>query len=289
MLNYPNSVGGGWTAIILAGQRPGPDHFSAAYGVDAKALIPVAGAPMLGHVARALLASPSIGRILVLAQSPGDLLKGSLDWMAAEPRIRGLVTGDGISLSIDQVAGADPAPFPLLVTTADHPLLTPEIVEAFIAGAQGSDAAYGAVERQVAERAWPGMKRTWVKLSDGHFTGANLFALTAPRSRRAVQAWADIEKDRKRALRLLFYLGPTILLRALTRTISLDRATAASGRKIGIDLRAVRLPFADAAIDVDKPSDLVLAEHILMLRANAAERKSDSGAEGSGPDHSNGV
>lgn len=252
--------------------------FAAAHGVSTKALIPVAGQPMLGRVARALLASPSIEHILVLAQDPDGLMTGALSWMTEEPRISGAIAGSGISLSIDRIAGREPPLFPLLVTTADHALLTPAMVEAFVAGASGCDAAYAAVERRVAESSWPDMARTWIKLSDGQYTGANLFALVNPRARRAVQAWAQVEKERKRALRLLLYLGPVILLRALTRTISLDQATVRSGRKIGIDLRAVHLPFADAAIDVDKPADLELAEHILATRE--AEPRGPGGGNG---------
>ena len=37
----------GWTAIVLAGSRPGTDSFAAQHGTDLKALIPVAGTPMV--------------------------------------------------------------------------------------------------------------------------------------------------------------------------------------------------------------------------------------------------
>ena len=66
--------------------------------IAAKALIEIGGEPMLGRVARALLACPSVGRIVVLAQQPGDLLRGKLGWMADEPRIGTRASGDGISL-----------------------------------------------------------------------------------------------------------------------------------------------------------------------------------------------
>src|SRR3978361_2027873 len=50
---------GEWTAILLAGERPGENGFAQSRGVAAKALIPVAGEAMLARVARALLAAPS--------------------------------------------------------------------------------------------------------------------------------------------------------------------------------------------------------------------------------------
>lgn len=258
---------GDWTAIVLAGRRPGENGFAATHGVVAKALIRAGGEPMLGRVVRTLLASPSIGRIVILAQEAEAFLAGELEWMASEPRIATARSGDGISASIGRVAGTAAAPYPVLVTTADHALLQPEMVEYFIAGAAGVDVAFAMVERRTVETAHPDTKRTWIKAANGHFSGANLFALLTPASSLGTAFWARAEKDRKRTLKLLTFLGLGTFLRAVTRTISLEAAAERAGRKAGFRLKAVRLPFAEAAIDVDKPSDLELAERILERRA----------------------
>jgi GTP:adenosylcobinamide-phosphate guanylyltransferase len=266
---------GDWTVIVLAGNRPGEDGFARSHGVAAKALIPVAGEPMLGRVVRALLSCPSVSRIVILAQTPERLLEGSLAWMTAEPRIASAAAGDGISASILHVAGEAAAPWPVLVVTADHALLRPEMVESFIAGAAGADAAFAVVERRVVEAAHPTTKRTWLKFSDGQYSGANLFALTGQKARAALTFWARAERDRKKALKLLLFFGPLIFLRALTRTISLDGAADHVARNLGLAVKAVRLPFGDAAIDVDKPSDLELVEQIL-----AGDRRGSAGRVG---------
>jgi CTP:molybdopterin cytidylyltransferase MocA len=273
---------GEWTAIVLAGRRPGEDGFAAAYGVAAKALIPVGGEPMLGRVARTLLAVPAVGTIVVLAQEPDALLTGALGWMASEPRIATAEAVDGISASVAAVAGTARAPYPVLVTTADHPLLTPVMIETFIAGAEGGDAAFAMVERKTIEQVHPDTKRTWLKAADGHYSGANLFAFLSPRSRQGIDFWTRAEKDRKRPLRLLGHLGPAIFLRAITRTISLGAAAERAGRKAGIRLKAVSLPFAEAAIDVDKPADLELAERILAARADSPAAAPASSAAAAG-------
>lgn len=273
---------GDWTAIVLAGHRPGENGFAAAHGVAAKALIRAGGEPMLGRVARTLLESPSIGRIVILAQEADALLAGELEWMALEPRISTARSGDGISASVGRVAGTGAAPYPVLVTTADHALLRPEMVEAFIAGAQGVDVAFAMVERKTVERVHPGTKRTWLKAADGHFSGANLFALLTPASARGTEFWTRAEKDRKRTLKLLSFLGLGIFLRAVTRTISLEAAAERAGRKAGFRLKAVLLPFAEAAIDVDKPSDLELAERILAARAGLPAAAAASATAASG-------
>lgn len=258
----------GWTAVLLAGQRPGDNGFAEANGVAAKALIPVAGEPMLGRVVRTLLALPALERIVILAQRPDELLGGELGWIKAETRVATAIAGQGISSSIDALIDGPSPPFPLLVVTADHPLLTPAMVEAFIADSDGVDVAFAIVDRRTVEAAYPETRRTWLRFSDGDYTGANLFALRTPASRKALEIWSNIEQDRKKALRLLTFFGPMLALRALTRTISFDRALTRIGARIGTRVRAVRLPFADAAVDVDKQSDLELVEHILTRRDN---------------------
>jgi GTP:adenosylcobinamide-phosphate guanylyltransferase len=258
---------GKWTAIVLAGNRPGENGFADSHNVAAKALIPIGGEPMLGRVLKALLAAPSVGRIVVLAQEPAALLGGALDWVAGEPRIGTARAGEGISLSIAEIAGSEVAPWPVLVTTADHALLRPEMVEAFIAGSQNTDAAFAMVERAVVEGGYPETRRTWLKFSDGHYSGANLFALTTAKAREPLKFWARAERDRKKALKILWFFGPAVFLRAFTRTISMDGAVTKVGRNLGIRLRAVRLPFAEAAIDVDKQADLELVERIVARQA----------------------
>lgn len=253
--------------MLLAGQRPGENAFAQSHGVAYKALIPVGGEPMIGRVARTLLQSPSIGRIVVLAQEPEDLLAGEQAWMADDPRISTSASGDGIASSIAAIAGCDVAPFPLVVTTADHALLTAEMVESFLAAAAGPvDVAVALVARETIEAGYPETRRTWLRFSDGDYSGANLFALRSPSARHALDLWATVEKDRKKAIRLMLRFGPLFALRALTRTISLDGALAAVAGKVGVRVKAVRLPFAEAAIDVDKPADLDLAERILSRR-----------------------
>jgi hypothetical protein len=151
-------------------------------------------------------------------------------------------------------------------------LLTAEMVECFVAGAGGADAAFAVADRITVERGYPETKRTWLKFSDGHYSGANLFALATPAAHAALDFWARAERDRKKALKMLTFFGPMIFLRAVTRTISLNKAAEKVGRALGLEIKPVRLPFAEAAIDVDKPSDLALVERIVASEASDLSR-----------------
>ena len=258
---------GCWSAIVLAGQRPEGDPLADRFGVAAKALVPIAGEAMLGRVVRTLLASPSLGRMLVLAQQPERLLSGATGWLASEPRVTLAPSGPGIATSLAAVAGSEAAPWPVLVTTADHPLLTSDMVEAFLAGCAGCDIAAGVVEREVMLRSYPDNRRTWLKFRGGAYTGANLFALGGDEVLPALELVANAESDRKNQLRLLRHFGLLLAFRAATRTISLPDAFAKGFRRLGLEGKVVALPMAEAGIDVDKVEDLHLAERILNARA----------------------
>lgn len=255
-----------WTALLLAGQRPGVDPLAAAFGETWKAKVRVGGEAMLSRVVRTLLAAPAIGRVVIMAQEPELLFDGDCAWLAQEPRVTTARSTSGIASSVAAIAGSAAAPWPVLVTTADHPLLTVPMIEAMLAAGHDSDLAVGVVGRRVLLGAYPGNRRTWLKFAGEAWSGANLFALRTARARLALDAWSGIERDRKKALKLIAHFGPWLAIRALTRTITLEAAMRAAGRKLGLVARPVALPFAEAGIDVDKPSDHALAEEILARR-----------------------
>ena len=55
-----------YEALLLAGARPGGDLFAARYGAKMKALIPIAGEPMVLRPLRALLASDRVESVRLL-------------------------------------------------------------------------------------------------------------------------------------------------------------------------------------------------------------------------------
>ncbi len=251
-----------WTALLLAGSRPGADPFAAAHDVKAKALIPVAGGPMIARPVRALLDSPRISEVRVLAQD-GHLLEPAL------PKDRRLTierSGATIAATIESII-ADPATrWPLLVTTADHALLDGAMIDDFCSRAEGADVAIGLVERRALMARLPETKRTWIGFRGGAYSGANLFALGSPSAAGAVALWREVEQDRKKGWKLLIALGLPGLL-GLARLKTLDQTLEAMGRRLGLNVRAIELANPLAAVDVDKPADLALVEAIIGGRA----------------------
>lgn len=255
---------GGWTAILLAGARPGADALAVAQGVASKAQILVAGVPMVARVAATLLECPAIARVVVLTQRPEDV-RGLLP---VADRLRLRQSAGSIAQTLARFAADDPAPWPLFVTTADHPLLTPATVAAFLQGVgSDDDVGLGVVFRSVVQRRFPGNRRTWIRVKDGDFTGANLFAFTGPRALAVLDLWAGVERSRKTGWRLVAKLGPWLLVRALLRRVTLQGALDEAGARLGARVRAVPLDDPLAAVDVDKVADLELATAVFEGRA----------------------
>ena len=249
-------------ALLLAGARPGGDPFAARYGAELKALIPLAGEPMVLRPLRALLASKRVAAVRLLSQEPDKIaavLPDSARW-SVEP------SAGTIAETLEALCNAPSARWPVLVTTADHALLDAAMVDQFCIEAEGVDLAIGVVTKSALQKRLPESRRTWLGFRGGRYTGANLFAFGSPKALKAVALWREVEQDRKKGWRLLLALGWPGLL-GLLHLRTLGQTLDAMGRKLGLTLRAVRLHDPLAAVDVDKPQDYELVTAILKRRA----------------------
>lgn len=230
---------------------------------------------MLLRVLRTLEATPGVGNLRVSIDDPAAL--------GGVPELRGMLESGRLaphtSLSspsrsvLDALAGFEERR--VLVTTADHALLTPEIAEHFLtrAAALDADVCVGLVAKPVVQARFPTVPRTWVPFRDEHYSGANLYVFRTPRALRAVEFWVKAESFRKQPWRIASTFGPVPLLLFALRRLTLDAALTRISKVIGARVEAVRLPFADAAVDVDRPSDLELAERILAERGVPAAQE----------------
>ena len=255
------------TAIILAGQRPGSDPLAEHFGQPFKALIDIAGQPMLAWVGAVLAARDDVKRIVILAQNSEALLDHPrTSWLNDEAHVTTRDCGDSVVDAIRGTLLAMPTRYPFLLTTADNVLLDDAMIEQFVKRAAGADIGVALVERRTLEAAYPGNRRTWLRFRGGAYSGANLFWLGSPAALEALAVWRRIEQQRKKARTVLGAFGWGLALLIALRRLTLDQAITRAGRRLGIKARAVVLPFAEACIDVDKPADHGLAEAILRRR-----------------------
>lgn len=263
-----NATGRRFTALVLAGSRGPDDPVARAAGVTHKALALVGGVPMLLRVVRTLRASPSIGGLaLCIDRSAFEMLDQPV---AAEllANVQLVVPDKTPSASVRRAIEQFGDALPLLVTTADNALLSPPMVEHFCAAAPAdADLAVAVASETTIRSAYPDSIRTYYRFRSEGYSGCNLFLARTPAVMKVAAFWSEIERHRKRPWRLVAAIGPLTLLRFLLGTLDLEAACRRLSGIVGATVRAVEMPFAEAAIDVDKPADLALAERILGRRA----------------------
>ncbi|HSV28235.1 MAG TPA: NTP transferase domain-containing protein [Candidatus Omnitrophota bacterium] len=251
------------TALVLAGSRRGGDPLARAFEVPHKAALPVAGRPMGEWVVDALRKSPRIGRIMMAA-----------DWRSLGPAVPLLTTQEKIvpvaamptiGETVDAVL--DAVPPPVLITTVDHPLLTPAMIDEFLDRVPpGADAAVAVARAETVLSAYPEARRTFVRFRRARVTGCNLFLLATPRARSAVRFWSGLDSYRKDPGAMVAALGMGSVLLWWLGLLTLDGAAQRLSRRVGANLAVVEMSSPEAAIDVDKPEDLRLADAILVRR-----------------------
>ncbi|TPW29936.1 nucleotidyltransferase family protein [Pararhizobium mangrovi] len=239
------------TALVLAGSRPGGDPLAEHAGVAHKALIDIAGKPMLARVGEALAASERVGRIAVSIEDPS---------VVGDPRFEIVAASTSPSASVR--AALDVLGTPLLVTTADHALLKREWVDHFLANLPNAGVVAALARAETIERAVPETQRTYLKFADGRFSGCNLFYLSDDRAIGVVDLWQKIEMHRKNPVKLFGMLGPGAVAAYMAGRLTLAEALERLGRKAGCPLGVVEMPFGESAIDVDKPADLELVRRL---------------------------
>jgi GTP:adenosylcobinamide-phosphate guanylyltransferase len=250
-----------WRAVVLAAGRGPDDPMAKAFGVTHKCTVPVAGKPMLDWVLDALRQA-SIAKPIVIAIDAADATTKSND--------------------IEIIAAATSAPasaieaiehigqFPVLITTGDHPLLSLPIINHMLRNSDdaSADVLVGLATSDVISTAYPETRRTYFNLGGTRVSGCNLFAVRTHAGLKLLARWQELERNRKKPWKLVSAFGLMPLLWFVTGRLTPERAFGHISKKLGIVVQPVFLPYAEAAIDVDKPSDHALAEMILKKRSS---------------------
>jgi CTP:molybdopterin cytidylyltransferase MocA len=265
---------------VLAADRAANDPVAGKTGVACKAIAPICGTPMIIRVLDALEASDMVKTIVILGP-PASILP---DCPELEDRIKcgrviWLPNLDSPSRSANSGLEQIDQGAPVLLTTADHALLTPSIVQYFLSKslAANSDATVGVVRHEDVAAAFPGVKRTVIRLQDGGVCGCNLYAFLNHRGRGLVSFWQRAEDLRKRPWLLISRtFGLMTVLSYLLGILTVDKGLKAVLAKTGIRVRPVFLPYPQAGVDVDKVEDMLLVESVLARAAPLAQEQADS-------------
>jgi GTP:adenosylcobinamide-phosphate guanylyltransferase len=252
------------TAIVLAGQRLGVvNPLAARAGVSHKCLVPICGKPLLGHVLDTLAEVPGISDVRVSVETSGHnaiapLLAGYEDvqLVASSPNLADSVLG-----AAEGVSG------PIIVTTADHVLLTPAAVQQVREAMLRADAVFALARKASVMAAHPDGQRNYYRFRDDEYANCNIYGLSGPKALSAVEVFRGGGQFMKSVKRMIDSFGLLNIAMMRLGLISREGATRQLGRKLGLTMEATVFADGSLAIDVDNERTFAVCEELLSKRA----------------------
>ncbi|MDL1910711.1 hypothetical protein FBQ81_08450 [Chloroflexi bacterium CFX6] len=260
-------------AIVLAGGIPQPDDPLYTYSNgDAKALIDVAGKPMIQWVLDALGDSKQVRNVIVIGLSPksGVTCKKPVHFLSNQGRmLANVVAGVNKALELDRKTQY------VLVVSSDIPALKPEMVDWLVDVCMETkdDLYYGICPREVMETRFPDSRRTYTKLKDIELCGADINITHVRMATEHLDLWEALIGTRKSPLRQAGIIGLGTLFQVVTRSIAMQDLVEKVSKRIGIQGRVIVWEHAEPCMDVDKPHQLEL------LRADLEKQRRKSAAK----------
>jgi hypothetical protein len=219
---------------------------------------------MLARVVGALRSHPAIGAIAISIEQPSTAARALGEIPAGVVTVASRGSAGASALHALKVGIS----YPVLLTTADHPLLDRAMLDHFLSRSEAANAdlTVGLATADTILGRYPGAARTFLAFGRDRVSGCNLYGLLTPRALSAIEMWGCLDQVRKRPWRIAQAFGTLALLRYAVGFLDLESAFAVASKRLGLRASPVLMPFAEAAIDVDKPADRELVEAILATR-----------------------
>jgi len=244
-------------AIVLAG-----DSKSGAVeeGVENKSLIMIHRKPMVEYVIDALREAKTIGSISVVG--PIDLLQPLLDkkvdyyFEAKDSIFKNVKIGMTPFLNDSRI----------LIVTSDIPMVSGEAIDDFVRKslATRADLCYPIVSKEKNDKKYPGIKRTYVKLKGGTFTGGNAFFVNPAIVDRCEKFAEKLIEYRKKPWKMGRLLGLKFLLLFFVGFLTISKVENRFSQILNIQARAIISDYPEIGNDVDKPSDIDMVRRMII-------------------------
>ncbi|HNC07341.1 MAG TPA: nucleotidyltransferase family protein [Anaerolineales bacterium] len=245
-------------AIVTAGGIPQPgDKLYAYSNGDSKALIDIAGKPMVQWVLDALSEAQQVDQVIVIGLSAksGLTCKKPMHFVSNQGRmLANIVTGVKKSLELN------PKYEYVLIVSSDIPAVKGEMVDWLVTTSMQTkdDIYYGVCPREVMEMRYPTSNRTYTKLKDMEVCGADVNIVHYSMATDHLDTWEELIGNRKSPLRQAAVIGWDTLFQLFTRQFTLQRLVERASQRIGIKGRTIIWNHAEPCMDVDKPHQLEL-------------------------------
>lgn len=259
------------TAMVLAASRQGGDDpVASLQSKSHKCFVVIDGIAMIERVVQALLDSECFGRILISIEGEHLLreLASTRRWLE-EGTVEVAISAVNLADSLAALATSrDESLFPLVITTADNVLHTPELIREFVTSfARGSgDVAVAATRESTVLVEYPDAGIGFFRFRDGGYSFCNLYGIRSVKGLDAAEVFRTGGQFRKHPWRILKAFGVVPLILYKWRLDSFDSLIQRFARNLGITIDAVILPYAFGPIDVDSLKSYEISERTLQQR-----------------------
>jgi hypothetical protein len=233
--------------------------------IDKKALIPIQGEKtLIQFVVEALNDSKYVEKILIVGTEP-------IPELISEKEVEYLTIEGSLydkSLAVAEQLVESDRPFRHVIScSADIPLISGKMINDWIETIQEmdnfeADFYFSFINKEAMERRFPGSGRTYPRFTDGEFCGGDMHLVDPSVVINNKEVFEQLLGSRKSFWKLSKIIGIRTLLRYLFRRLSIADAEKKLSMTLNAKARAVMVPYAEMAMDVDKPYqlDIILAE-----------------------------
>lgn len=253
--------------MVTAGgvPEPGDSLYELTRG-KSKALINVAGKPMVQWVLDALSGAKSVGKVVIvgLDESSGVTCKKQLAYV---PNQGGMLRN--IRAGANKIKEINPLAEYTLIVSSDIPTITSEMVDWVAEQVRPGedDIVYNVIKRNVMEARFPNSKRTFTKLKGMEVCGGDLTPVALDLILSDTGFWEKLASARKNPLKQAALVGFDLLFLALIRALTLEDAARRASKNLRMRGRGVVCPHPELGMDVDKTHHLEIVRGDLERRA----------------------
>jgi GTP:adenosylcobinamide-phosphate guanylyltransferase len=252
--------------VITAGGIPEPDDLLYPFSQGkSKALIEVAGKPMIQWVVDAAAAVEQVERFVIVGIEKGNGIHCSKP-VSFVPNQGSML--NNIRAGVKKALVHNPQAEYVMLLSSDIPAISSEMVAWAFDNSLGIDADifYSVVPRQVMERRFPGSNRTYVRLKDMELCGGDIFIIRTVVVVGRDKIWNNLIASRKNVLKQAALIGFDTLILLLLRRFTLAGLVKRISKRLDLIGRVLISPYAEAGMDIDKPFQLQIVRQYLEAK-----------------------
>ena len=247
-------------AVVLAGDT-GYCEGSLGEYLDNKAFIKLGQRYMIQYIIGSLRHAKCVDKIVVVG--PESRLKDAVgDFVDAVLQSEGSIMSNmkkGIEFLSEEKR--------VIICTSDIPLVSSDAIDDFIAQCceKNIDVGYPIIEKSLNDAKYPEVKRTYIKMKEGIYTGGNIVYINPLVIENCYSALEYFVENRKNALKMAKILGITILIRLALGILKIKTAEKRVNKLFEINAKAIFTTYPEIGNDVDKIDDVNFVNKYLNI------------------------